>query len=112
MSDVRLFTLEAALDDWISDLEMQGDYQSEGGLERPEAYAAMVRQAVDWIRRGVLVPGQMLEEGFVPWPGSPEENARRFMEAADGRREIDLPGDIAWFDLGPAADEEIKRLSA
>jgi hypothetical protein len=54
----------------------------------------------------------MLEEGFVPWPGSPEENARRFMEAADGRREIDLPGDIAWFDLGPAADEEIKRLSA
>ena len=111
MSDVRLWTLEAAFDDWISDLEMQGDYQSEGGLQRPEAYAAMVRQAIDWTRRGVLVPGQMLEAGFVPWPESPAENAQRFASLAALQTEIELPGDICWFDTGPAAEEEFKKLS-
>jgi hypothetical protein len=112
MSDVRLLTLERALDDWISDLDMQGDYQSECGLERPDAYAAMVPQAIEWIGRGVLVPGQMLQEGFVAWPGSAEANARRFAELAAQRSEVTVPGDICWFDLGPAAEDEIKRLSA
>ena len=110
--DVRLWTLEAVLDDWISDLDMQGDYQSEGHLERPDAYDAMVRQAVEWIRRGVLVPGQMLENGFVPWPEPPAESAERFASLAAGLTEIDLPGDICWFDTGPAAADEFASLSA
>ncbi|HEV7962531.1 MAG TPA: hypothetical protein VGP57_08345 [Actinoplanes sp.] len=112
MADVRHLTLEAALDDWISDYEMQGDYESECGLEPPAAYAEMVRQAIGWISRGVLVPGQMLAEGFVPWPDSPHANGRRFAELATGLTAIELPGDICWFDLGPAGDDELKQLSA
>jgi hypothetical protein len=112
MADVRLLTLERALDDWISDLDMQGDYQSEGGLERGDAYAAMVRQATDWISRGVLVPGELAQEGFSAWPGSPAENARRFAEAASQRSEVQIPGDISWFDTGPATGEEFDRLTS
>jgi hypothetical protein len=110
MADVRHLTLEAALDDWISDSEMQGDYEGQG-LEPPEAFAAMVRQAVKWVRSGVLVPGDMLEPGFVGWAGDPESNARRFAELAGRLTQIKYPGDICWFDTGPMADEEFKRLS-
>jgi hypothetical protein len=112
MSDVRLLTLERAFDDWISDLDMQGDYQSEGGLESGEAYAAMVRQAIDWIGRGVLVPGDMAQAGFVAWPGSAGENARRFADKAAQLTEVQVPGDIGWFDSGPAAQEEFNRFKS
>jgi len=111
MADVRHLTLEAALDDWISDYEMQGDYESECDLEPPEAYSEMVRQALDWIYRGVFVPGEMLD-GFVAWPASVEDNARRFAELAAERTVVSRPGQLCWFDTGPAADEEFKRLSA
>ena len=110
MSDPRVLTLEAVLDDWISDLDMQGDFQSQG-LERTEAFAAMVRQALGWIHCRVLVPGDLVEQGFVPWPGTPERNARRFADSAAGMTEVTLPGDICWFDLGPAAREELTKLS-
>jgi hypothetical protein len=112
VSDVRLLTLERAFDDWISDLDMQGDYQSEGGLGRGEAYEAMVRQAIDWIGRGVLVPGEMGQDGFAAWSGSAEENAHRFAEAAAQRTEIQVPGDIGWFDTGPGAEDEFNLLKS
>lgn len=106
MSDAHVLTLERVLDDWISDMDMQGDYQSEDGLPRPQAYAAMVRQATDWIRRGVLVPGDLIERGFTPWHGSAEANARRFAEHAEHRNEVVVPGDLCWFDAGPATERE------
>jgi hypothetical protein len=112
MVDVRRLTLEAVLDDWISDYEMQGDYEDERSLEPPDAYAEMVRQATDWIRRGVLVPGQMLENGFVPWSGSAEENARQFAEMAQDRTTLALPGQIAWFDTGPQVEQELAKLNS
>ena len=61
--------------------------------------------------RGVFVPGEMLD-GFVAWPASVEDNARRFAELAAERTVVSRPGQLCWFDTGPAADEEFKRLSA
>jgi hypothetical protein len=107
MTDVRVLTLEAVLDDWISDYEMQGDYEQEADLEPPDAFGAMVRQATEWIDRGVLVPGQMLENGFVPWPSSATESSRRLAAEAGGYETLTRPGQICWFDSGPNAEAEL-----
>jgi hypothetical protein len=108
MTDVRQMILEAALDDWISDYEIQGDFQYELQLEPTEAYQRMIDQVVDWIRRGVLVAGDMLD-GFVPWPGSPEETASRFTAQAQQRKMVSRPGEICWFDTGPDASSEVAK---
>jgi len=111
MADVRCLTLEAALDDWISDYEMQGDYESECSLDPRAAYAEMVRQAVDWTSRGVLVSGRLLADGFAPWSESADENARLFVEAAAELTVLTRPGQICWFDTGPRATDELKQLA-
>jgi hypothetical protein len=109
-TDVRVRVLRRALDDWISDYEVLGEFQG-GGVPPAEAYAAMVGQIVDWIRRGVLVPGQMLDRGFATWPGPGGANARRFAELAGRRSLLTQPGQICWFDTGPAVRGELEWLS-
>jgi hypothetical protein len=108
MTDVRQLTLEAALDDWVSDYEVQGDFQAELQLGPAEAYQRMIEQAVDWIRRGVLVAGDMLD-GFEPWSGSPEETAARFVSRAEQYEVLSRPGQICWFDTGPEASSELAK---
>jgi hypothetical protein len=110
MTDVRQLILEAALDDWVSDYEVQGDFQAELQLEPAEAYQRMVEQADDWIRRGVLVAGDMLD-GFIPWPGSPEESAVHFVSQTERYEMLSRPGQICWFDTGPEASSELARYS-
>jgi hypothetical protein len=109
MPDPRAWTLERALDDWISDLDIQGDFQVDG-IDRAAAFAASVPQTADWIRRGVLIPGDLTLEGFVAWPGTPDGNAGRFLELSAARTDISAPGDIGWFDTGPNIDAELAAL--
>jgi hypothetical protein len=111
MDDVRRLVLESATDDWISDYEFQGDYQAELALSPAAAYERMVAQAADWIGRGVLLPGDLLD-GFVPWQGSPEEKADRFKAQAGRYGVLTRPGQICWFDTGPDAPSELARLGA
>jgi hypothetical protein len=67
---------------------------------------------VDWIRRSVLIPGDLTGDRHVPWPGDPDTNADRFAQNAGVRTEIALPGDICWFDTGPAHEAELAALRA
>ena len=110
MGDARSVTLQAALDDWISDYEMQGAYEYECSLEPLEAYAVMVSQALDWIGRGVLVPGDMREQGFVAWAGDAEGNAQRFADIASRRKAVTVHGELCWFETGPEVEDELTRL--
>jgi hypothetical protein len=110
MTDARSLVLESALDDWVSDYEVQGDFQAEYGLEPSAAYEQMTRQATDWIRRGVLVAGDMTD-GFVPWQGSANDSADRFADLAARRTVLTMPGQICWFDSGPNAADELTALA-
>lgn len=101
--------LESTLDDWTSDYEMQGDCQSLLEVEPPEAYRLMVDLAVEWIGRGILVPGDLIE-GFQPWQGTAADLATRFAERSRGRGALAHPGEICWFDTGPGAQAEASRL--
>lgn len=110
MGDLRVRILELTLDDWVSDYEMLGEFDA--GPGRPgTAYSSMVCQAVDWIRRGVLLPGLMAEHGFARWPGLPPEQAHRFSVLAQQRSLVTQPGQICWFDAGPDVHAELDRLS-
>ena len=100
------------MDDWVSDYELQGDFQAGLSLANSEAYRPMVSQVTDWIRRGVLVPGDMLLDGLVPWPGTAEELAQRFAAKAYAFDVLKLPGDICWFGIGPQAVAELANLDA
>src|SRR5919107_465517 len=104
--DVRRLILESAMDDWVSDYEVQGDFQAELGLGPAQAYARMGPQVLDWLRRGVLVAGDM-RDGFEIWPGDAAAMSARFAEAAAGREQLTLPGQICWFDTGPGAAAEL-----
>ncbi len=108
---VQRLVLLSAMDDWVSDYEFQGDFQSELALDPPVAYERMVAQAADWIRRGVLVAGDLLD-GFVLWPGSAVETATRFAAQSAALRVLTRPGQICWFDTGPNASSEFARLDA
>jgi hypothetical protein len=108
MNDVRQLILGAVLDDWVSDYEIQGDFQSELQLDPREAYQRMTEQVVDWIRRRVLVAGDMLD-GFVPWSGSAEDTANRFIAQAGQYEKLSRPGEICWFDTGPGASSELAK---
>jgi hypothetical protein len=110
MGDARSVTLQAALDDWISDYEMQGAYEHECSLEPSKAFAVMVPQALDWIGRGVLVPGDMREQGFVAWVGDAEGNAQRFADIASRRTVVTVHGQLCWFETGPEAEGELTRI--
>ena len=107
--DVRQLVLESAMDDWVSDYEVQGDFQAEQSVPPAEAYARMVSQVVDWLRRGVLVAGD-LRDGFEGWPGDAAATSARFAAAAAGLTRLTLPGQICWFDSGPAAEAELAAL--
>ncbi len=109
--DVQRLILATAIDDWISDYEVQGDFQTELSLDPPAAYAYMVAQVSAWIRRSVLIPGDMLD-GFASWDGSPEETAGRFAGRAAGLDRVSRPGQICWFDSGPNAAAELAELEA
>jgi hypothetical protein len=104
--DVRRLVLESAMDDWVSDYEVQGDFQAEHSVPPAEAYTQMVAVVVDWLRRGVLVAGD-LRDGFEIWPGDGAAMSARFARAAAGLTQITLPGQICWFDTGPAAEAEL-----
>jgi hypothetical protein len=41
--------------------------------------------------------------GFVVWPGDAEMLSARFAAAAAAISVVERPGQICWFDLGPAA---------
>ncbi len=111
MSDVQRLVLQSARGDWISDYEVQGDFQAELGLERSEAYRSMVPKVRDWIQRGVLVPGDMLD-GFVAWAGSSGDLAVRFESCAAELQILTRPGQICWFDIGPHVSAELAQLDA
>src|SRR6478752_7410592 len=102
MMDVQRLVVAAAMDDWISDYEVQGDFQAELSLDPPAAFRCMADSVVEWIRRDLLVPGE-LTDGLVPWQGSPEERATRFAKEAQSLTVLTSPGQICWFDSGPAA---------
>lgn len=104
-NDVRRLVIASAMDDWISDYEIQGDFQAELSLDPPAAFAQMATQVIDWIRRGVLVPGDLLD-GFVPWPDSAEGLAARFAASSSALDVLARPGQICWFDTGPNAASE------
>jgi hypothetical protein len=46
---------------------------------------------------------EMLQHGFVPWPGSPQERARHFADTASKQTMVTRPGQLCWFDTGPQA---------
>lgn len=106
INDVRRLVIASAMDDWISDYEVQGDFQSELSLDRPIAFEQMVAQVADWIRRDVLVPGDLVD-GFARWPGSAEELAAHFTGRAEAFDSLSRPGQICWFDSGPNASSEL-----
>lgn len=106
INSVRELVISAAMDDWISDYEVQGDFQSELSLDSPIAFQRMVVEVADWIRRGVLVPGDLVD-GFAPWPGSAEELAAHFSARAAEFHLLSRPGQICWFDTGPNAASEL-----
>ncbi|APU17718.1 hypothetical protein UA75_29125 [Actinoalloteichus sp. GBA129-24] len=62
--------------------------------------AAIVAEHV--VITGRVVPGDLTDEGLIPWPTSPRDSAARIVaeanSQADEEREV-YPGDIAWFDL-------------
>jgi hypothetical protein len=94
--------VESIQDDWLSDHEVQSDYQDEYSLSAPEAYARMVPDLIEWIRQSVLIPGDMLT-GFEAWQGNADSLSERFEVAAARYSIIEQPGQICWFDLGPEA---------
>jgi hypothetical protein len=98
--------LESIEDDWLSDYEVQTDYRAEFSLSPPEAYARMVPDLIAWIGQGLLVPGDMLK-GFEAWSGDAGSLSDRFAREAARILRIERPGQICWFDLGPAADSRL-----
>jgi hypothetical protein len=110
-NDVRQLVITSAMDDWISDYEIQGDFQAELSLDPPAAFAQMKAQVPDWIRRGVLVPGD-LQDGFVQWSGTAEELAMRFAASSSALHRLARPGQICWFDIGPNAASGLTHTEA
>lgn len=106
--DVRQLVIASAMDDWVSDYEIQGDFQAALSLDPPAAFAHLAAQVAGWIRRGLLVPGD-LRDGFVSWPGSAEELVARFTASSATLRSLSRPGQICWFDTGPDAAAEFDR---
>ena len=111
INDVWRLVISSAADDWISDYEVQGDFQFELSLDRPIAFEQMVAQVTDWIRRGVLVPGDLVD-GFARWPGSVDELAAHFTLRAEAFQSLSRPGQICWFDTGPNAASELTQIEA
>ena len=109
MSGVPRLVLESAMDDWISDYEIQGDFQAELSLAPRTAYQHMVHLVADWLRREVLVAGDMLG-AFTPWRESASQAAERFAERAMTLHVVTAPGQICWFDAGPSASSEFLRI--
>jgi hypothetical protein len=109
MPDVPRLVLESAVDDWISDYEVQGDFQAELSLTPATAYQSMITLVADWIRRGILIPGDMLD-GFTPWLEPAAQAAERFVGRAMTLQVLTTPGQICWFDAGPNASSEFLRV--
>jgi hypothetical protein len=99
--------LESIEDDWLSDHEIQTDYRAEFSLAATEAFARMVPDLIMWISQGLLVPGDMLR-GFEAWSGEASSLSERFAKEAAKILQIERPGQICWFDLGPAADSRLR----
>jgi hypothetical protein len=91
--------VESVQDDWMSDHEVQSDYQAEFSLTAAEAYVRMILDLPKWIKLGILIPGDILN-GFEAWPGGPESLRDRFAGRAARLVVIEAPGQICWFDLG------------
>jgi hypothetical protein len=111
INDVRRLVILSAVDDWISDYEVQGDFQSELSVDQSVAFEQMVAEVTEWIRRGVLVPGDLVD-GFALWPGSAEELAAHFTARAEAFHSLSRPGQICWFDTGPNAASELTRIES
>ncbi|MFB9903356.1 hypothetical protein [Allokutzneria oryzae] len=66
---------------------------------------AWLRMAIDGtarlVREGAITPGSLTDDGFEPWPGTPEASAERIeREGADYLARGDFPdlSDICWFE--------------
>jgi hypothetical protein len=109
MRTVQQQILESGMDDWISDYEVQGEFQAGLSLTREQALEQMAATVEDWVRRGVLVAGDM-RDGFAAWADEPTEAAARFAREAAAVDALSQPGQICWFDTGPAAADELAKL--
>lgn len=59
-----------------------------------------VDTAIELMRRGILIPGDLTREGFTPWNTPMEESIDRIKEKGivlTQEQRIFNPGDICWF---------------
>ncbi|MEU5850942.1 hypothetical protein [Saccharopolyspora shandongensis] len=108
IDELRKSLVEAAEDDWVYFAEIETlvldiTGSNEDLLKRAGQAAAQL------VREGTVVPGALTEaEGFTPWPGTPEESAKRIerevAEMVENGTEPEM-GDVCWFDLPPGVAE-------
>ncbi|WP_086820065.1 hypothetical protein [Allokutzneria sp. NRRL B-24872] len=107
--DLRDYARESLKFDWMSLVDFVSVVQQSGpdarGVEGVRRAAAGAAQLV---RDEVIVPGDIGDNGFEPWPSTPEESAARIESEADeavvNGDDLDT-GDIAWF----TAPEHVRR---
>lgn len=99
--ELRELAVEACKDDFVYFAEFVGMViritgSTDGALQKAgEAVAQFVRD-------GVIVAGDLTDNGFAPWPTAPSGSAARIeQEVTDYLKNGETPGiaDIAWFDL-------------
>ncbi|WP_418154614.1 hypothetical protein [Actinoalloteichus caeruleus] len=98
--EVRESVCDLVEDDYVMMAEISGLGVHVGGDPSQRQISRAGRIAAELVREGKVTPGDLREDGFVPWGGTREESAarieretRRYEEAG---REVDF-GDIAWF---------------
>ncbi|APU17719.1 MULTISPECIES: hypothetical protein [Actinoalloteichus] len=100
-SEIIEGVMEAAEDDYL-DLTDIMHFTHRLTASQAEALRMAAAIASHLIRAGRITPGDLTDDGLVPWQMSPEESAQRITaeaESWDEPNRIVYPGEIAWFDL-------------
>lgn len=77
------------------------------------AHQLALEAIVEGLSAGLLVGGDLAEDGFHPWPGDPDSavlRVRRAWSELDGRDPE--PDSIGWFDLTPAGEVRAQEIES
>lgn len=107
--------LVATTQDWVAEAEVYSMCLEAMPKDTdPTAVRQLaVEVIVSGITQGLVVPGDLTDEGFVPWGMAPEEAADRVEQLWLGAASpIVSHGEIAWFDATGRGDERTQQIGA
>jgi hypothetical protein len=96
--------LVRGVDDWIHVSEVVQVSRRSGLTEREGLRALALGLMTEMMARQLMVPGDVDEFGFQPWPSTIGDWIQRIVETWDDEELSPTPGSVAWFALTPEGD--------